>query len=191
MPDVKKEEVVRQLLESCTTVARDIDNSLRTTLGCMETLVLNDMLRQVMRLYESEARYRHIALALCLQQGLPLVHGNRLAWEWVFANLVHKALQCTAARGLVTVSSTRQDGAVVVLITATGQGSASEEWPFVFARYGRAEHVRERQRTEGRLAGVKRMVAACGGRVQAEHSFGQETCFSVLLPVPPEPIVTH
>ncbi|MGH7966645.1 MAG: hypothetical protein ACRERD_33250 [Candidatus Binatia bacterium] len=47
------------------------------------------------------------------------------------ARQLTEALQCTAERGLVTVSAVRQDREVVVMIRETGRGSTSEEVPCV------------------------------------------------------------
>jgi len=79
-----------------------------------EPLGLNNILHQVGQQYEAEAQRCHLTLEFHLQQELPVVEGDTLALERVFANLVHNALKFTPERGRVTVSSAYQDGEVVV-----------------------------------------------------------------------------
>ncbi|MGH7964993.1 MAG: sensor histidine kinase [Candidatus Binatia bacterium] len=150
-----------------------------------EPLAINGMLRRVTQQYETAAQGRRVALALCLQEGLPLLQENLLPLEQVFANLVHYALQGTAEKGMVTVSSTQQDGEMVVTIVDTGPGIAPEAVPFVFEQYWRTEQARGQEGTKSGLGAVKKLVETCGGRVKVESSFGQGSCVSVFLPVPP------
>jgi len=146
-------------------------------------LMVNSILQRVEQQYEAEAQRSDLSLELQLAQELPVVEGDPLALERVFANLVHNALKFTPERGRVTVSSGQQDSEVVVRVADTGPGIGAEELPFIFERYRRASASRSQEGVGLGLFIVKALVEGHGGRVEVESSSGGGSCFSVFLPI--------
>jgi len=87
------------------------------------------------------------------------------------ANLVRNAVQHAGASGPIRVSSSRENGQVVVSVSDSGPGVADEELPKLFAPFHRPEKSRDR-RTGGSglgLAIVRSAVEACGGSVACRN----------------------
>lgn len=144
-------------------------------------LQLNDILLHVGQRYEPEAQRQRISLEFQLHKGLPLITGDPLGLERVFANLVHNALKFTEA-GRVTIRSTVRRGGVVATITDTGPGIPPEDLPFLFQKYRRSSLTQHKQGTGLGLFIAKEVVEAHGGRIKVKSTLGQGSCFSVFLP---------
>lgn len=148
-----------------------------------QSLLINTLLRRVGQQYEAEAERRDLALRLQLQDDLPLIEGDPLALERVFANLLHNAIKFTPKFGQITIHSALWDNSVVVRIADSGPGIAPEELASLFEKYRQAKAVRT---TEGAGLGlfiVRALVEAHGGQVEAESIPGQGARFSVFLPM--------
>jgi PAS domain S-box-containing protein len=148
-----------------------------------ESLAINDILRRVGKHYESEVRRRHLTLQVRLQEGLPYIEGDPVALERVFANLVHNALKFTPAAGRVTIHTAQHNGEVVVSVTDTGPGIASQEIPTLFERYRQSAATKNREGAGLGLFIVKSLVDAHRGRVEVESTPGVGTRISVCLPI--------
>jgi two-component system, OmpR family, phosphate regulon sensor histidine kinase PhoR len=95
----------------------------------------------------------------------------------VLTNLFDNSLRYTPVGGRITLRS-RADGAGILLsVTDTGPGIASEHLPRIFERFYRADSSRSREEggTGLGLAIVKHLVEAHGGRVWAESERGRGT----------------
>ncbi len=152
-----------------------------------QPLALNEVLRRVGQLYEAEARRRYVTVEWQLHPALPLVDGDPLALERVFANLLHNALKFTPATGRVTISSTHQGGQVIAAVADTGPGIAPAELPGLFEKYRRATCSLAHEGTGLGLFIVKSLVEAHGGHVTVQSVPGQGACFRVVLPVSTSP----
>jgi PAS domain S-box-containing protein len=150
----------------------------------IQPLLINTLLRQVSQQYEAEAERRGLALHLQLQDDLPLVEGDPLALERVFANLLHNAIKFTPRFGRITIHSALRDNSVVVRIVDSGPGIVPEELASLFVKYRQVKEVRTAEGAGLGLFIVRALVEAHGGQVEAESIPGQGACFSVLLPMP-------
>jgi PAS domain S-box-containing protein len=145
-------------------------------------LALQDLLLRLQSRYEAEARRRQISLDLQIQPDLPLVEGDTVAVERVFANLLHNALKFTPAFGQITLSVTHRNAEVIVTVADTGPGIPPEEMPFLFEKYCRAAANKQQEGTGLGLFIVHALVEAHGGRVEVESVVGQGSRFTVFLP---------
>jgi signal transduction histidine kinase len=98
----------------------------------------------------------------------------------ILGNLVGNALKYSDGR--VTVSASREGGAVRVRVVDHGPGIAAEDVANLFERFYRG------QRHEGEGLGlglfiVRKLVEAHGGRVDVESALGRGSTFSFTLPL--------
>jgi len=165
---------------------------------------LTPILQRVVHQYVGVAQRRHLTLTLDLSEDLPALIADRTALERAFTNLVRNALTCTPETGHITVTARRwnaghdyngtalsvtvpsslsdKDG-VMVEVSDTGPGIASDEIPLLFQKYRRTSASRNQEGTGLGLFIVKTVVEAHGGHVEVESQLGSGSCFRVILPL--------
>jgi two-component system sensor histidine kinase BaeS len=113
---------------------------------------------------------------------LPLVNGDSVALEQVFANLLQNALKFTPKAGCITLQSEQEGPNIVVSVADTGPGVPADELPNLFGRYRQAADGRQRGGTGLGLFIVKTLVEAHGGTVCATSTLSVGSRFTVQLP---------
>ena len=179
----------RQIQENGVTLLSLVDNYLdlarieadRMVLdpGCVD---LNQLLTQVVTRYEGEACRRQITINFD-RRAVPIVEGDGLALQRVFANLLQNAIKFTPAGGRITIALIENDREVSVAITDTGPGIAREQLPFVFDKFHQLAGAGQRGGLGLGLFIVQKLVTAHSGRVEIESTPREGTCFSVFLPL--------
>ncbi|MBI3301169.1 MAG: PAS domain S-box protein [Deltaproteobacteria bacterium] len=187
----EEEDFLHRLKDNALTINSLIANFLDLATVEAGTLVLHktlqavgDVLRRVIEQYAAPTRRRGLTLTLDIAEELPVILGDGLALERIFANLVHNALKFTPETGRIEVSARRctENEGVVVAVRDTGPGIAPEETPSLFEKYRRTATARHHEGTGLGLFIVKTLVEAHGGRVEVESSLGHGACFRVFLP---------
>lgn len=116
--------------------------------------------------------------------GLPhvLADGGRL--EQAVRNLIQNAVRHTPPGGVVAVSATEAEDAVVVEVEDTGEGIPSGDLGRVFERFWRSEGARRLDSSGAGLglALVKELAEAMGGAVSVESEPGMGSRFLLRLP---------
>jgi signal transduction histidine kinase len=102
----------------------------------------------------------------------------------VFRNLLENALGHTPDHGWIRIAAQRTPERIDIQVTNSGSSIATEDLPFIFERFFRADPSRSRQQGGAGigLAIVKQVIEAHGGRVAAKSQEGW-TCFTVTLPI--------
>ena len=117
---------------------------------------------------------------------LPRVWGDPARIEQVLVNLLSNALRHTS-QGNVNVCIYTENGFLWISVSDTGIGISSEDLPYVFERFWRAD--RSRDRTSGGsgigLAVSRRLVELQGGKIIAESTLDKGSIFSFSLPTNP------
>lgn len=145
---------------------------------------LNGLLRKISHQYDAEAHLRQLQFDTVLQEHLPLVEGDEIALERVFANLIYNALKFTPSGGRITLHSTVRHGMVAVTVSDTGPGIAETDIPRLFEHCNKKLQAKtQREGTGLGLGIVKSLVEAHSGRVEVESTVGRGSCFSVFLPI--------
>lgn len=103
----------------------------------------------------------------------------------VVMNLLTNAVTYNRPDGEVRVAVGAQDGSVILTVTDTGMGIASEDAPHVFKRFYRADKSRTASAGNSGLglAICKSIVTAHGGTLDFISEPGRGTTFTVRLPV--------
>lgn len=166
-------------------------------LECAET-DLSDLLNRTIDSMRSQAETLAVHLEADVSPDLPRISLDADRISQVIRNLVSNALRHTPAGGSVSVrafpnrQAVQNKPEVVIEVTDTGSGIASEDLLYVFDRFYRAD--KSRTRSSGGsgigLAIVKQLVEAHGGRVWVEspvpdhtESPHSGTRFSFSLPI--------
>jgi two-component system heavy metal sensor histidine kinase CusS len=119
-------------------------------------------------------------------QGQALMYADPILFRRAVSNLLSNGLQYTPRGGTVTLSVTQaDDDTLIVRVSDTGIGIASEHLPKIFDRFYRVDPARS-QRYPGMglgLAIVKSIMALHGGTVTVESVPHQGTTFTLRFPL--------
>lgn len=151
----------------------------------MKAVSLLEALRQVLLLFEGQARAKGIQLVTHLQEPLPDILGDEVLLDELLTNLISNAIKYTPQGGTVTVSLAKEGrGWVKFEVSDTGIGIPKEELPHLFTEFFRASNARalEEEGTGLGLVIVKHALERMRGSIQVKSKEGQGTTFTCLLP---------
>ena len=171
-----------RLIEDMLDMSRMMSGKLRVEMR--ETDVVAAALTAVDTLTPT-AVAKGVTIRTQITPGLPAVNGDPDRLSQVVWNLLANAVKFTPSGGSVDVAVQAAPGAVLLRVTDTGQGIASDFLPHIFEpfRQGDASTTRRHGGLGLGLALVHRIVDLHGGRVTA-HSTGpgRGATFTVYLP---------
>ncbi|MNE43600.1 Sensor protein SrrB [compost metagenome] len=108
----------------------------------------------------------------------------------MLTNLLDNALRHTHEGGQISISAKWKEGKrgpeLHVYIQDDGVGIPSDDLPYVFDRFYKADKARVRGENGGTGLGlsiVKNIVDSHHGSIQAESEIGKGTVFHIILPV--------
>jgi two-component system OmpR family sensor kinase/two-component system sensor histidine kinase BaeS len=135
--------------------------------------------------FRTQAVERGIALTTELALDLPWIDIDVQRISQVLFNLLSNALRHTLTGGTITVRAERVGDHAQVTVADTGEGIPSEDLPYVFERFYRADKSRARvSRGSGLgLTIAKQIIEAHGGRICVRSWVGVGSTFIFTLPV--------
>ena len=177
--------------ESTTTLLQELAN-LKAIVGRFsdfakmpppqfETVDLNETLRRAVRLFEAQlnapGRPPITPEVLC-DDNVGSVRADPEQLHGALRNLMLNAIDAMPAGGTLTLRTRRQNGAVLLEISDTGEGLTPEERERLFTPY----YTTKQNGTGLGLAIVQSVVSDHGGRISVESERGRGTTFRIELP---------
>jgi len=154
--------------------------------GPRERLLLDEVVRQVIRDLQPLAEDRRVSLAFVPSSGAVAVTGFEQSIASALGNLVDNALRYTPAGGCVTVCIEAGAAEAAVAVRDTGPGVAPAEQARLFDRFVRGPAAAARPEGSGLgLAIARRIAEIHGGRIALESAPGQGSTFRLVLPLAP------
>ncbi|RCW51149.1 HAMP domain-containing sensor histidine kinase [Paenibacillus prosopidis] len=152
---------------------------------------LRHVVKRVHRKFQVYAKEREVKLLAELpSQPLLVKEADEDRLEQVFTNLLDNALRHTHSGKSITIAGKHANvnGSEYVQFSVAdeGQGIPSEDVPFIFERFYKADKARKRGSSSGTglgLAIVKNLIDLHHGRIVVESAAGVGTTFTLLLPV--------
>jgi signal transduction histidine kinase len=171
-----------QLIEDLLDVSRITSGKLRLDVG---TIDLPNVVENAIEAVRPAANAKGVGLRSIMdaQAGRVLGDPNRL--QQVIWNLLTNAVKFTPRGGDVRVEVRKDESAVEVAVSDTGQGIATEFLPYVFERFRQADATTTRKHggLGLGLAIVRHLVELHGGTVKVESDGpGTGTTFTVRIP---------
>ncbi len=145
---------------------------------------LNDIVREVVRLTDSQAERAGVALHVHLADVVPSVLGDRIQLGQVLFNLLQNAIDATAEvrAGAVQVRTTLEHGkCVTISVCDNGEGLTPSDLERVFERFYSTKPTGMGMG----LAISRSIVEAHGGRLWADTNPPRGAVFTLSLPLAP------
>ncbi len=120
-----------------------------------------------------------------LHEDQAVVMGDADRLRQVLDNLINNAIRYTPPGGRIELSLHCRGNQAVLSVADTGQGIATEDLPYIFDRFYRADKARTRAEggTGLGLSIVKWIIDAHYGRIEVESAPEEGAVFRIILPV--------
>ena len=187
--DAKKLASIASATKQMSHLAQDLLFLARTeadvsTPGEWKLICVNDVLLNLMELFEALAQEKEISLNYeCI--ATVSVMGDEVQLSRLVSNLLENALQYTLPGGQVILTLTKYSRFGIVSVKDTGIGIEQENLPYVFDRFWRADKARSRREggTGLGLAIAQAIAKRHGGKITVTSEVDVGSCFQVRLPV--------
>ena len=146
-----------------------------------ETVDLNETLRRAARLFEAQLNAQGrppITPEVLCDDNVRSFRTDPEQLHGALRNLMLNAIDAMPAGGTLTLRTRRQNGAVLLEISDTGEGLTPEERERLFTPY----YTTKQNGTGLGLAIVQSVVSDHGGRISVESERGRGTTFRIELP---------
>jgi signal transduction histidine kinase len=152
----------------------------------IQTIRLNDLLKDTIASSLIQAATQHLTLHLELPDEIIITNGNPDLIKQAVINLLTNACKYTLQGGEVWLRLIGQYHRTLIQVEDTGIGIPESDLPYIFDRFYRVNQERTRE-TGGSglgLAIAQQIVEAHGGRLTATSQVGQGSLFQIELPLP-------
>ncbi|MCR8660330.1 cell wall metabolism sensor histidine kinase WalK [Paenibacillus endoradicis] len=152
---------------------------------------VNMLLSRVARKFTVFSKERDVELVSQFSEAvLELQHADEDRLEQVVTNLIDNAFRHTDAGKRVIIRSSgvvlNHESFIQLQVKDEGQGIPSEDIPYIFERFYKADKARKRENSSGTglgLAIVKNIIDQHHGNIAVDSMVGHGTTFTILLPV--------
>ena len=143
------------------------------------------LVRDVIRLQESQADARHINIRVNIPDYMLTISGDYNRLKQVLLNLTSNAIKYNVDYGNVTVDVRALGQEVSISISDTGPGIAQENIPRLFERFYRVPDSEGYSQGTGLgLSIASRIIQEHGGRIEVTSEVGKGSTFCCYLPMP-------
>jgi PAS domain S-box-containing protein len=145
----------------------------------LDSVGLDEMLQEVLRLVSGNAENNGIRLVTDIPTDLPPVHGDRELLQQAFLNLMLNATEAMPGGGTLRVVGQRStDGHVEIEVEDSGVGIPPDELPRIFDLY----YTTKEAGSGIGLSLVYRIIQLHDGDVKVDSTPGKGTRFTIKLP---------
>ena len=188
----KQEEYLQDILSSgqhLLSLINDILDLSKVEAGKMEleptVFNLRELLEGSLVMVKERALTHGLMLSLDIAEDIDAFIGDERKVKQVLFNLLSNAVKFTPDKGKVSVTATKTDGVVQVVVRDTGIGIAAEDQQQIFAAFQQVGKgmVGKPEGTGLGLALTKKFVELHGGQIRVESTLGQGSTFTFTLPI--------
>jgi signal transduction histidine kinase len=184
------QDVVDETGRAKNIVANLLDFA-RESASTLETLNLEKLLQDTIRLAENQVRMSGIKIELQVTENLPAIHGDGQKLQQVFLNLILNAVDASAKGSKIQVIALPhgQSDHVAVKVVDYGQGIPKHVLPSIFDPF-----FTTKAKGKGTGLGLsvsQGIVAKHGGKITVSSEEGSGTVFTVIMPVTTFPKSMH
>jgi signal transduction histidine kinase len=184
--DQESFEAIASATKQMTSLTEDLLLLARTdkiNLFNKKQVNLQNIFEEILKSYRAKVNSKNIKIKLKLSQPLLLL-GDSLKLTRLFSNLIDNAIYYTPKFGMIEIEGKHIKSLIEIKIKDTGIGIASENLPYIFERFWRADT--SRSHWEGGsglgLAIVQSIVNLHGGTITVTSQIGVGSCFIISFP---------
>jgi len=178
------DEVIR--LRSIVNELQDLSKIEVGQMALERTMVdFKSFFGEFLMLMQAEAQDREIDLEVDIAEDTPYCYADPYRLKQIVLNLVNNALRYNKKGGIVKVQTYKEGDYFVLVVADNGIGISSEDLPYIFQRFYRADKSRSYESTSSGLglAITKGFIEAHGGSIAVQSQLEKGTIFTVKLPV--------
>ncbi|MBP2641150.1 MAG: sasA 10 [Firmicutes bacterium] len=166
-----------KLVSSLLTLARADSDELELNLG---PVMLDTILVDVTQQFQALAAYKNISIHTNIEGAIAMT-GDRERLYQLSVILLDNAVKYTPAGGSITVTCTKKDASVDLIVKDTGIGIAESDLPLIFQRFYRADKARSGNDASYGLglAIGEWIVNKHGGKISVKSTIGVGTEFKI------------
>lgn len=152
----------------------------------LEPIEVNELVEEAVAQLRPQAERQKLTLETALANDLPAVPADKERLRQVMVNLIHNAIKFNRPGGSINIRTEISEGSVLVEVSDTGIGIASNDLPRIFERFYKVDKSRAGQGSGIGLAIAKHVVESHGGKIRVQSQEGKGTTFSFSLPITPK-----
>ncbi|MGL4523147.1 MAG: ATP-binding protein, partial [Bacilli bacterium] len=147
-------------------------------------IYVNDFFDRSVMKFHALAKEKNIDLSVSFGTNVSSFVFDADRIEQVVTNLISNAIRHTQEGGSIVVSVYQREDELEFAVTDTGTGIATEDIPYVFDRFYKADKARTRSKsgTGLGLSIARNIVVTHGGKIEVFSAIGKGTSFIVLIP---------
>jgi two-component system, NtrC family, sensor kinase len=169
-------------VERCATITRRLLRFARHLEVSIQTIHLEEVVREVLGFVGKEAEYRSIEISVEVEDEIPAFESDRGKLQQIFLNITNNALAAVSDGGRLVITLKRvNDEAVSISFADNGRGIPAEDLKRVFEPFFTTKA--SQGGTGLGLSITYGLVQELGGTIQVESTVGQGTHFTITLPL--------
>jgi signal transduction histidine kinase len=151
----------------------------------LEEFSIHDVAEGLINMFRPLAEKKNIDLRGQVDAGIPVMRQDVVKLQQILSNLLSNAIKFTPEGGRVLLKADADPLHVVLTVTDTGVGIASEEQELVFEKFRQSGNplTREHAGTGLGLSIVRELSKLLGGHVTLQSELGRGSTFTVRLPL--------
>ncbi len=174
-------EKISTHVERARTIILNMLNYARKMEPHVESVDVNDVIRQTVSFVGTVARMNNIRFQMDLSADLPSIASERSKLQQVFLNIINNAIEACGEEGLICITSGVADSRLQVNIRDNGPGIPPELRKMIFDPF-----FSSKPGEKGTGLGLwicRNIVEHMGGTIELESQEGQGAKFIVTLPI--------
>lgn len=169
-------------VERCATITRRLLRFARHLEVSIETIHLEEVVREVLSFVGKEAEYRSIEVLVEVQGEIPAFESDRGKLQQIFLNITNNAFAAVEDGGRLVITLKRENEETVsISFTDNGRGIPADDLKRVFEPFFTTKA--SKGGTGLGLSITYGLVQELGGTIQVHSTVGQGTRFTVTLPL--------
>jgi two-component system NtrC family sensor kinase len=172
---------IAQQVDRCKEIVHKLLSLARETEPVIQCVDINNLIDSMTDLVVREVSDKNIRIVRKLHPDLPAVYSDPPLLRQVILNLLVNASHAIEKDGLISITTTAEDGAVEIIVRDTGCGIPNENLDRIFTPFFSTKP--QGKGTGLGLAICRGIIERLGGYISVTSDVGRSTAFTIHLPI--------